>query len=48
VPFTPGLLLLTGRLSVGGKALDGETAFVRLLLDTPQAAPTPEAGKAPQ
>lgn len=36
VPYTPGLLLLTGKLTVGGRSLDGENAFVRLLLDPPQ------------
>lgn len=36
VPYTPGLLLLTGKLTVGGRSLDGENAFVRLLLDSPQ------------
>ncbi|QIF05104.1 hypothetical protein [Roseimicrobium sp. ORNL1] len=39
VPYTPGLLLLTGRLTVGGRSLDGENAFVRLLLDSPQETP---------
>lgn len=44
VPYTPGLLLLTGRLTVGGKSLDGENAFVRLLLDAPQStSPAPAA-----
>lgn len=58
LPFTPGLMLLTGRLTVGGRSLDGENAFVRLLLDPPQEtspgpaaatpAPTPVPGKSPQ
>lgn len=39
VPYTPGLMLLTGTLSVGGRSLDGETAFVRLLLDAPGPKP---------
>ena len=40
VPYTPGLLLFTGRLTVGGRSLDGENAFVRLLLDAPEIAPS--------
>jgi hypothetical protein len=39
VPYTPGLLLLTGTLSVGGRSFDGENAFVRLLLDLPETKP---------
>ncbi len=35
IRHTPGLMLLTGRLSVGARSLDGENAFVRLLLDAP-------------
>jgi len=38
-PFTPGMLLLTGRLSIGNRQeSDGRTSTVRLLLDPP----TPE------
>ncbi|RBP38512.1 hypothetical protein DES53_11130 [Roseimicrobium gellanilyticum] len=53
VPFTAGLLLLTGKLTVGGRSLDGENAFVRLLLDPPHenapaaVAPTPAPTSAP-
>jgi hypothetical protein len=48
VPYTPGLLLLTGRLTVGGRSLDGENAFVRLLLDSPQeTSPGPAATASP-
>lgn len=43
VPFTPGLMILTGKLTVGGRSLDGENAFVRLLLDPPQESPAPAA-----
>jgi hypothetical protein len=39
IPFTPGLLLLTGTLSLGNRPeADGRVSFVRLQLD----APTPE------
>jgi hypothetical protein len=48
VPHTPGLMLLTGVLSVGGKSLDGENAFVRLLLDAPEAKPSAQAQAAPK
>jgi hypothetical protein len=56
VPFTPGLMLLTGKLTVGGRSLDGENAFVRLLLDPPQetspapaaATSAPAASRSPQ
>jgi hypothetical protein len=49
VPFTPGLMLLTGTLSVGGKSLDGEKAYVRLLLDAPSTSlpPSPPPLPAP-
>jgi len=43
VPHTPGPLLLTGVLSVGTWAKDGETSFVRMLLD----APAPSASAKP-
>lgn len=35
VPLVPGALLLTGTLSVGSSTKDGETSFVRMLLDSP-------------
>lgn len=38
VPLLPGALLLTGTLAVGHSTEDGETSFVRLLLDPPAAA----------
>ena len=38
VPLLPGALLLTGTLTVGHSTEDGETAFVRLVLDAPAAA----------
>jgi hypothetical protein len=47
VPFTPGLMLLTGRLTVGGRSLDGENAFVRLLLDPPQETSAAPAAATP-
>lgn len=38
VPFTPGVLLLTGTLSVGSRAeADGRNSLVRLQLDPPTA-----------
>ncbi|HMP82388.1 MAG TPA: hypothetical protein PKA41_06730 [Verrucomicrobiota bacterium] len=38
VPFTPGVLLLTGTLSVGNRAeADGRVSLVRLQLDPPTA-----------
>jgi hypothetical protein len=44
-PFTPGLLLLTGRLTLGNRVeADGRTSSVRLQLDPP----TPEQQKAAQ
>jgi hypothetical protein len=48
-PFTPGLMLLTGRLEVGDhEEADGRRSLVRLHLDPP-AAPTPtNAVGAPQ
>jgi hypothetical protein len=46
VPFTPGLLLLTGTLSLGPREeADGRISSVRLLLDPP--APAPKAPPAP-
>lgn len=37
-PYTPGLLLLTGKLSLGNRLeTDGRTSTVRLLLDAPSA-----------
>ncbi|NQX01927.1 hypothetical protein HQ447_14820 [bacterium] len=33
VPLVPGALLLTGTLAVGNSTKDGETSFVRMLLD---------------
>jgi|GEM_PF-4717075 len=38
VPLVSGALLLTGALSVGNSTADGETSFVRMLLDTPAEA----------
>ncbi len=38
VPFQSGALLLTGTLSVGNSTADGETSFVRMLLDAPTEA----------
>jgi hypothetical protein len=54
VPFTPGLLLLTGTLSVGNKSeADGRISIVRLVLDAPPATPavaaaTPQVSSASQ
>lgn len=45
VPYTPGLLLLTGVLSVGSREEpDGRISYVRLALDSPPPA-TPRARK---
>lgn len=38
VPLVQGALLLTGTLSVGNSTKDGETSFVRMLLDAPAPA----------
>jgi hypothetical protein len=44
LPFTPGLLLLTGRLSVGPRdEADGRRSTARLQLDSPVASPLPNA-----
>ena len=37
VPLLPGALLLTGTLAVGHSAKDGESAFVRMILNAPAA-----------
>jgi hypothetical protein len=37
VPLLPGAMLLTGTLSVGNSSQDGETSFVRMVLDAPTA-----------
>jgi|GEM_PF-2375374 len=43
VPFSPGPLLLTGRLHLGRRdEADGRVSFVRLVLD-PETSPTPTA-----
>ena len=38
VPLLPGAMLLTGTLAVGHSTEDGETAFVRMILDSPAVA----------
>lgn len=38
VPLVPGALLLTGTLSIEKSTKDGETSFVRMLLDPPTSA----------
>ena len=48
-PYTPGRLLLTGKLSVGNRLeADGRTSTVRLQLDPPTAEPQPAAQQAAQ
>lgn len=37
VPLVPGALLLTGTLAVGQSSEDGESSFVRMVLDSPAA-----------
>jgi hypothetical protein len=47
VPFTPGLLLLTGTLSVGNKTeADGRISIVRLELDAPPESQGPDLSSA--
>lgn len=46
VPFVPGLMLLTGTLSIGGRTEpDGRTSVVRLALDTPDKFPRSSASR---
>lgn len=48
-PFTPGLMLLTGRLEVGDQEeADGRHSMVRLHLDLPASAAPPVTVAAPQ
>lgn len=41
VPLVPGALMLTGTLAVGNSTNDGETSFVRMILDAPAASDVP-------
>lgn len=48
LPFTPGLLRLTGTLELGARdEPDGRVSHVRLVLDSPEAALNPQSHPAP-